>query len=57
MSMDRDALRASRLRELAFELETLADRVEEPSRSTQRAELLIAEGERIALATRAVFRG
>ena len=57
MSMDRNALRAYRLRELAFELETLADRVEEPSRSTQRAELLIAEGERIALATRAVFRG
>lgn len=50
-------VRARRLRTLAFELETLADRVEQPSRSLVRAEQLIGEGERIAGAVRSAFRG
>ena len=49
--------RARRLRDLSFELDTLADRVETPSRSLVPAEQLIAEGERISIAVRAVFRG
>lgn len=49
--------RAQLLRDLAFELETLADRVAQPSRSIVRAEQLIAEGERIAQAVRGAFRG
>lgn len=49
--------KAARLRELSFELDTLADAVEQPSRSITRAERLIGDGERIAAAVRAVFRG
>lgn len=48
---------ADRLRHLAHEIETLADHVERPSLSAKRSELLIAEGERIAKAVWAVFRG
>jgi len=54
---DANQVKAIQLRNLAFEMETLADRVAQPSRCTERSELLIAEGERIAAATRAVFRG
>lgn len=49
--------RGERLRSLADELLTLADAVDQPSRSLQRAEMLIAEGERLAKAVYAVFRG
>lgn len=49
--------KAARLRALSFELDTLADAVEQPSRSITRAERLIGDGERIAGAVRAVFRG
>jgi hypothetical protein len=50
-------LKAAKLRGLAYELSVLADEVEQPSRCTQRSERLIADGERIAAETRAVFRG
>lgn len=49
--------KAARLRALSFDLDTLAEAAEHPSTSIARAELLIAEGERIAAAVRAVFRG
>jgi hypothetical protein len=45
------------LRHLAVELETLADAMERPSRSTTRSDMLIAECERIAADVRAVVRG
>lgn len=50
-------LKAAKLRTLAHDLSLLADEVEQPSRNTQRSDRLIADGERIAMATRAVFRG
>ncbi|MBB4154164.1 hypothetical protein GGQ80_002074 [Sphingomonas jinjuensis] len=49
--------RGERLRRLADELLTLADAVDQPSRHIERAEMLIAEGERLAKAVYAVFRG
>lgn len=49
--------KSRRLRELALELETLADAYEQPSRSWERAERLIGECERIGSAVRAVARG
>jgi len=49
--------KAARLRHIAFEIETLAEQVEQPSRHVERANLLIAEGERLAKALWAVFRG
>jgi hypothetical protein len=49
--------RADRLRIIADELMTLADADEQPSRSTARADMLIAEGERIAIAVWVAFRG
>lgn len=49
--------KAARLRDLSFELDTLAEAVEQPSRTIGRAERLIADGERIARNIRAVFRG
>jgi hypothetical protein len=49
--------RATQLRDIAFQIETLASAVEQPSRSIERASWLIAEGERLAKATWAVFRG
>ena len=48
--------RADRLRFLADELLSLADAVEQPSRTIARADTLIAEGERIARAIWAAFR-
>ncbi len=57
MMTDANRRKSVMLRNLAFELETLADQVAEPSRCTGRSDQLIAEGERIAAATRAVFRG
>ncbi|WP_161797743.1 hypothetical protein [Sphingomonas paucimobilis] len=48
---------AERLRHIAHELETLAEHVERPSLSTERSEMLIAEGERLAKAVWGVFRG
>lgn len=49
--------RAERLRTLADEMLTLAEATEYPSRCIARAEMLVSEGERIAKATWAVFRG
>lgn len=49
--------KARRCRELAHELESLADAYEQPSRSWERAERLIAECERIGSAVRAIGRG
>lgn len=49
--------KGARLRSLAEELLTLADATDQPSRHLARAELLIGEGERIAKAVWAVFRG
>ena len=49
--------KAARLRALSFDLDTLAEAVEQPSRTIVRAESLIADGERIARNIRAVFRG
>lgn len=58
MSMSKPVpTKADRLRHLAAELDTLADQVEQPSRTIGRAELLIGEGERIARGVYAVFRG
>jgi hypothetical protein len=48
---------SDRLRHLAGELETLADAMARPSRTTARSDLLIAECERIAADVRAVVRG
>jgi hypothetical protein len=48
---------SDRLRHLAADIETLADAMEQPSRTTARADMLIAECERIAAAVRAVVRG
>jgi hypothetical protein len=48
---------SERLRHLAIELETLADAVERPSRTTARSDMLIAQCERIAADVRAVVRG
>lgn len=48
---------SDRLRNLAGEIETLADSMEQPSRTTARADMLIAECERIAADVRAVVRG
>ncbi|MFZ3484198.1 hypothetical protein [Sphingomonas sp. 3-13AW] len=48
---------SDRLRHLAIELESLADAMERPSRSTARSDMLIAECERIACDVRAVVRG
>lgn len=48
---------ADRLRGYADELLSLAEAVEQPSRSTVRADMLIAEGERIAEGVWAAFRG
>lgn len=55
--MNTARLKAAKLRTLAYDLSLLADEVEQPSRSTQRSDRLIADGERIAAETRAVFRG
>jgi hypothetical protein len=54
-----DAARSAsnRLRHLAIELETLADAMERPSRTTARSDMLIAECERIGADVRAVVRG
>lgn len=49
--------KARRLRDLSFELDTLASSVEQPSRSIERAERLVAEGERISREIYSVFRG
>lgn len=49
--------RAQKLRQYAAELETLADHVEQSSTTIARAEMLIAEGERIGRGVYAVFRG
>jgi hypothetical protein len=46
-----------RLEQLAGDLHALAFDVNEPSRCTTRSDRLTAEGERIASAVRAVFRG
>lgn len=51
------ASRGDRLRILANELTTLADAVDQPSRTIARANMLIAEGERIASAVWSAFRG
>lgn len=48
---------AQRLERLAGDLHMLAFDMGEPSRSHERVERLIAEGERIADAVRAVVRG
>lgn len=48
---------SDRLRNLAAEMETLADAMERPSRTTARSDMLIAECERIAADVRAVVRG
>jgi hypothetical protein len=48
---------SDRLRHLAIELETLADAMDRPSRSTTRSDMLIAECERLAADVRAVVRG
>lgn len=48
---------ADRLRQQADVLLTLADQFESPSRSTARAERLIAEVEQVATDVRAVVRG
>jgi hypothetical protein len=49
--------RARRLEALASDLHSLAFDVGEPSNCIQRSERLTAEGERIAAAVRAEFRG
>lgn len=49
--------RGDHLRRLAHELMTLADAVDQPSRTIARASMLIAEGERIARAIWVAFRG
>lgn len=49
--------KARRLRALSTEIDTLADAVEQPSRSIERAERLVAEGERLSREVYAVFRG
>lgn len=48
---------SDRLRHLAADLDALADAMDRPSRSTVRADTLIAECERIAADVRAVVRG
>ncbi|MCG7348218.1 hypothetical protein [Sphingomonas sp. ACRSK] len=48
---------SDRLRNLATEMETLADAMEGPSRTAARSDMLIAECERIAADVRAVVRG
>ena len=48
---------AQQLERLAADLHVLAFAIAEPSRSIQRSERLIAEGERIANEVRAVVRG
>jgi hypothetical protein len=48
---------ADHIERLAGDLQSLAFDMREPSRSIDRAERLIAEGERIAGAVRAVVRG
>jgi hypothetical protein len=48
---------SDRLRHLAADIETLADAMERPSRTTARSDRLIAECERIAADVRAVVRG
>jgi hypothetical protein len=55
--MDITMLKAAQLRTLAHDLSLLADEVEQPSRSMERSERLIADGEHIAAEIRAVFRG
>lgn len=49
--------KARRLRALSIEIDTLADAVEQPSRSIERAERLVSEGERISREVYAVFSG
>jgi hypothetical protein len=49
--------RARRLEQLATDVYRLAFDIAEPSRSIERSERLIAEGERIAHEVRAVVRG
>ena len=48
---------SDRLRNLAADMETLANAMERPSRTTARSDMLIAECERIAADVRAVVRG
>lgn len=55
--MAHDRSRSDRLRAYADELYTLADACDTPSRSLNRAETLIAEGERIGRGVVGVFRG
>lgn len=55
--MAQQRTRGDRLRDLADELLTLADACDTPSRSVARAEMLIAEGERIGRGVVGVFRG
>lgn len=50
------ATRSQRLRSLGYRLLTLADDVSQPSRSLERSQRLIDEGEGIAAAVRAEFR-
>jgi hypothetical protein len=49
--------KARRIEQLASDLHTLAFDVAEPSRCIARSDKLTAEGERIAAAVRAEFRG
>ena len=55
--MTAPATRSTRLRHLVEELLALADACDQPSRTIARANTLIAEGERIARAIWAAFRG
>jgi hypothetical protein len=50
-------LAADRLERLSRDLHSLRSRCGEPARSADEVERRIAEGERIAAAIRAVFRG
>jgi len=52
-----DAPAAVRLRQLAYELENLADDCDQPARTTERVERRIAEGERISKAVWHAVRG
>lgn len=57
MAANKPLTSAERLRRQAELLHDLADRYEQPSRSTVRAEMLIAEVEQAAADIRAIARG
>ncbi|CAN5575800.1 hypothetical protein BH10PSE14_BH10PSE14_06580 [soil metagenome] len=57
MAQATQVMRGDKLRRLADELHTLADAVDQPSRTIARSNMLIAEGERIARDVWSAFRG